>query len=106
MYDLCASMPCVFVNILIFRMLFVATMCVTEPITFRHYFYVATYLSISVCQFVISPMHTWSVVYDSRRNNRNSTIMNSFIHFIHSIAQLIQKLIDSPTLHNWIQIAH
>jgi len=83
MYDLCASMPCVSVNRLIFRMLYVATMCVTEPITFRHYFYVATCLSISVCQFVISPMHTWSVVYDSRRNNKNGTIMNSFIQ-LHS----------------------
>ena len=103
MYDLCASMPCVSVNRLIFRILYVATMCVTEPITFRHYFYVATCLSISVCQFVISPMHTWSVVYDSRRNNINGTTMNSFIH---SIAQLTQKLIDSPTLHNCIQIAH
>ena len=86
MYDLCASMSCVSVSRLIFRMLYVATMCVTEHITFRHYFYVATCLSISVCQFVISPMHTWSIVYDSRRNNINGTTMNSFIH---SIAQLI-----------------
>ena len=88
MYDLCASMPCVSVNRLIFRMLYVATMCVTEPITFRHYFYVATCLSISVCQFVISPMHTWSVVYDSRRNNINGTTMNSFIHLFNCTAHI------------------